>query len=93
MTEDLGNNAVFTPGGLSDGPPIGDVEREAVSSLGGYPMLLGHCCPRRTGLNSSSLPMMRPLLRRANSDLGRASPQCCKTLALAPMRWVRWRRR
>jgi len=43
MTEDLGNNAVFTPGGLSDGPPIGDVEREAVSSLGGYPMLLGHC--------------------------------------------------
>ena len=36
MTEDLGNNAVFTPGDPSDGPPIGDVEREAIASLGGY---------------------------------------------------------
>ncbi|OCX32893.1 MULTISPECIES: hypothetical protein [Bradyrhizobium] len=36
MPTDLGRNAIFTPGGPSDGPPVGDAEREAIASLGGY---------------------------------------------------------
>ncbi|MEY9459727.1 hypothetical protein ABH973_000140 [Bradyrhizobium ottawaense] len=36
MPPDLGRNAIFTPGGPSDGTPVGDAEREAIASLGGY---------------------------------------------------------